>query len=167
MWQFVALATCVSFVVGCWSLEMGIIVALVIATCVCMTTGADAGPSGGFRDPSSARRSTAQPAASRSARMASNTGKDEARRGRPIIRESTVKRTPLQAIVPEHPVENVLDAAMLHEQTKRSRRPDARSFHMVALPNALRAAARELTTADPAITPLSGPEACYRDLGTI
>ena len=76
-------------------------------------------------------------------------------------------RVPLQALVTAHPSENVLDACMLQEQQRRQRAYDARDYHTRALPNAIRAAARDLTTRDPAIVPLDDgvPEWCPRNLG--
>lgn len=107
----------------------------------------------------------------RSARIASNsptavnTQDDRHRRRRAIVREARVERTPLAPIVEHHPTENVLDACMLAQQHKRSQSLDARHYHLHALPNAIRVAARELTTADPAIVPLDGTEVCVRSLG--
>lgn len=104
---------------------------------------------------------------SRAARMAANTPKDSPKKPRPIVREALVQRVPLKALVPEHPTENVLDACMLEQQQKRSQALDPRHYYTTALPNAIRAAAKELTTADPAIVPLTGPEMCARSLGRV
>lgn len=168
MWAFVVLATLLALLAGCWSFEVGVVVALCSALWWCMTkapgsAGGSAGGSSATCPRTSARRST------RSARVATNV--DRKRRRRPIVREALVQRVPLQAVVPEgsrdEPPENFLDACMLEQQHKRSQSLDARHYHSSALPNAIRAAALELTTADPAIVPLDDGEVCVRPLGEV
>jgi hypothetical protein len=77
-----------------------------------------------------------------------------------------VQRIPLPRLVDEFPTENVLDAALLKQQVKRNQIANAHIYHTQALPRAIHAAARELTTRDPAIVPLDGRTACTRRLGT-
>ena len=85
----------------------------------------------------------------------------------PVVRAATVARTPLQTAMPTFPSEHVLDDAMLAEQRRRSQTANGHLYHTQALPNAIRAAARELTTPDPNIVPLDGGAACVRRLGVV
>lgn len=168
MWiVVVASAVVLALLAGCLSVELGIVAALCAAVwCVLnhhASCKADAPP-----PPASTQQRSAS---TRAARVASNVPNRQhqpnARRRRPVVREPIVQRVPLAALLPEHPAENVLDACMLAEQQRRSQRLDAHVYHSQALPNAIRAAARELTTADPAIVPLDGPETCTRPLGHV
>ena len=180
--RVVALVTiiCAVVLVGCCSLEMGLVIALVgAAVCLNMTCGDNCGRDGGdginascmssskpvAPGASSARRSST----TRAARMASNVQENQKTlpRRRPIVREPLVERTPLAPIMESHPTENVLDACMLEAQQKRNRSLDARHYHTHALPNAIRVAAMELTTADPAIVPLDFSETCVHHRGKI
>lgn len=153
MWELVLVAV-LAVLIGCWSFEMGLVVALCGVLGCCMTSGAD-------RRPTSGRRS-------RAARVATNVEPKKKRRA--IVREVAVRRTPLQPIVQCHPTalhESFLDEAVLAQKHKRSQAPDARAYHTTALPNLRKWAARELTTSDPAIVPLDGPETCVRSLGEV
>lgn len=173
MWRLVLTGTVLSLLAGCWSVELSIVVAL-CAGVVCVMSDAVQGeqasrhtskgtPSDTSGDALAARRAVA----SRSARMAANVEEAPKGRRRPVVREATVQRVPLQPMLAELPTEDVLDACVVAQQRLRSHQPDAHAYHTKALPNAIRAAARELTTADPAIVPLDGAETCVRPLGHV
>lgn len=154
MWLVVVLAACVALLVACcWSLEMGLVLALAVAAWCALCGeggGAAAAPDGSNR---------------RAARAASNVDDRPGRKRRPIVREANVQRTPLPAVLTAHPSEGVLDDPLSEALRRRGCTADARHYHATALPNAIRAAARDLTTADPAIVPLDGFETCQRPLG--
>lgn len=177
MWAFVLLATLVAVLLGCWSIELGLVAALCAVLWCLVSPMTPVQAACRANDPSSdqaddgrvaARRGLA---ASRSARVAMNVDEQETRRRRrrvrPIVREALVQKVPLQPLLPALPEENILDACMMREQHRRSQSLHARHYHTTALPNAIRMAARELTTADPAIVPLDGTETCHRSLGQI
>ena len=165
----------------CVSLEVGIVLCLCVAVWRCAWP---CGEEEGGKRRGEEGRAAAPPRSSRAARVASNresakegprSSPRETREGkgsrppssRPIVREALVRRVPLAAELPVHPSEHMLDDCMLAEQRKRSVVPDARTYHTTALPNAIRAAARELTTSDPAIVPLDSDGACRRPLGEV
>ena len=84
------------------------------------------------------------------------------------VPNAAMQRTPLAPLVPEHPEEHLLDAALLRQTQSRGRdgvRLD-HTYHTRALPAAIAAAARDLTTCDPAIVPIA-PETRYRSLGEV
>lgn len=169
LWRLVLSGTALSLLAGCWSVELSIVVALCVGV-VCVMSDA-VQPEAHPRAPNDTPSVSSQRAvASRAARVAANVA-DASQRSpssggrRPVVRQPLVQRVPLAALVPEMPTEDALDACVVAQQRKRNRRPDARDYHTKALPNAIRAAARELTTADPAIVPLDGPETCARPLG--
>lgn len=157
-------------VAACWSVEIGVVLALGAVVCQCCT-GAPTETA-----PRAARRAT-HDARARAGRVARNVSARAAGTEQPAVaaappmtldtRSSTLRRVALPPLVTTHPTENVLDACLLEQQQKRGQTLDAREYHMRALPNALRAAARDLTTRDPAIVPLDDgvPAFCPRSLG--
>ena len=178
MWAFVTLATLIALLAGCFSFEVGIVVAM-CAAAWCLLSSAS---SHAAKDPA---RSCPNKPAFQSARLANTAtpgsghtsrprgeggGGSEASktRRRPVVREPIVQRLPMEAMLAEHPSEGVLEDCLLQQQMKRSQTLDAHHYHSKALPNAIRSAARELTTADPAIVPLDGTEnVCMRTLGHV
>lgn len=183
MW-IVCLCAAAVLLSACVSLELGIVLCLCVAVWKCAGGGEGEGKQGPSRPVASSASRAARVATNVSARASSlspssssEEGKSEERRRRaspsllsrrrPIVREALVRRVPLAAEMPVHPSEHVLDDCMLAEQRKRSVGPDARKYHSTALPNAIRAAARELTTSDPAIVPLDSDGGCARPLGEV
>ncbi len=180
--RIVCLCAAAVLLSACVSLELGIVLCLCVAVWKCAGGGEGEGKQGPSRPVASSASRAARVATNVSARASSlasssgkSEGKSEERRRRaspsllrrPIVREALVRRVPLAAEMPVHPSEHVLDDCMLAEQRKRSVGPDARKYHSTALPNAIRAAARELTTSDPAIVPLDSDGGCARPLGEV
>ena len=176
MWAFVILGVLLALLVGCWSMELGVVTCLVAGlwylcgrdhtTGTTGTTGTTTGkaPSSASSSTASARRAMVP----RAARMATNVEEEKrSRRPRPpVVREPTVQRVPLAAVMEEHPSENVLDAALTAQRYKRGLEPDLQRYYGSALPSTLQRMARELTaTADPSIVPLTGAETYPRSLG--
>lgn len=89
-----------------------------------------------------------------------------------VIHEPLLRTAAVPAELTELPSEGVLDDALRRERERRGN-PDhsehaTRRYYTEALPNAIRAAARELTTNDPAIVPLDADElVCTRALGEV
>ena len=183
MWFLVIAAAMVALLVGCWSVELSIVVVLCAGiACVLQSDakcdrGSDRGTNGHETDSGDGdERRLAARRASRSARSARAVDSSDSLatlattpRRRPVVREAIVHRVPLEPMVTVAPSEDVLDACVLQQQRARSHQPDARTYHTQVLPNVIRAVAAELTTPDPSIVPLGGSAeaSCSRSLGIV
>jgi hypothetical protein len=83
------------------------------------------------------------------------------------LNTSTFQRKPLKSLLPSPPAEKWSDELLSNHLLTRNRAPDYAHYYRNALPNAARAAAKELTTQDPSIVPIDGKLGCPLPLGQV